>query len=142
MFDDMNVLVTEIKNRIMKIFLYANVNVVFDQDHNEYFVSVDNSELYYSEAFQSFVMGIKQDILWKENIHNFYFILDETFYGFERITREISSERKETSAYAIWDFCNGSSIAGDTLMTIVFFIWRHRLWIPANNQAFPLKMFY
>jgi hypothetical protein len=118
MFDANSVLATEIKNRIMKNFLYANVNVVFDEAHDEYFVSVDNRELYYSEAFQSFVMGIKQDILWKENVHNFYFILDVTLYGFERITKEISFERKETSAYTIWDFCNENSLAVDRLMTI------------------------
>jgi hypothetical protein len=121
MFDDRNVLATEIKNRIMKNFLYANVNVVFDQEHNEYFVSVDNRELYYSEAFQSFVMGIKQDILWKENIHNFYFILDETLYGFEKITGKISFERKDASAYVIWDFCNGNSIVADTRITADIF---------------------
>jgi hypothetical protein len=121
MFDDNNVLATEIKNRIMKNFLYANANVVFDQEHNEYFVSVDNRELYYSEAFQSFVMGIKQDILWKENVHNFYFILDETLYGFERIAREISFERKETSAYAIWDFCIENGPTVDRQMTTDIF---------------------
>ena len=62
-------------NKILSNFIHADIEIIFDKERNEYFISTRNKELYYSEAFGMLVLKISQN-LWKRGIFNFYFILD------------------------------------------------------------------
>ena len=77
MFDRNSALALVVKNIILTSFLDADIEIVFDKEQGEYYISTRNRELYYSEAYSMLILDINQNILWKQGIFNFYFILEE-----------------------------------------------------------------
>lgn len=77
MFDSNEFLANEIRNKILNVFPNIIVNTYYDSDRDEYSVSINEKELYYSDAYQILVLEIKQELLWAKNLYNFYFTLDE-----------------------------------------------------------------
>ena len=77
MFDINEFLANEIKNKLNNIFPNIIVNTFYDSDRDEYSVSINDKDLYYSDEYQLLVMEIKQNILWTEKIYNYFFTLDE-----------------------------------------------------------------
>jgi len=85
MFDKNSALAIMIKNTILSNFLYADIEISFDKEQNEYYISTRNKELYYSEAYGMLVFDIEQNILWKQGIFNFFFILEEGRSKYKKI---------------------------------------------------------
>jgi hypothetical protein len=85
MFDDNDYLIDDLKREIYQNYSSVNINVVRNEN-NEYFFSIDNREVYYSEDFQFFLMELKKDMLWKKNIYNVFFSLDEIMNKINDIT--------------------------------------------------------
>lgn len=77
MFDSNEFLANEIRNKILNVFPNITVNTYYDSDRDEYSVSINEKELYYSDVYQILVLEIKQELLWAKNLYNFYFTLDE-----------------------------------------------------------------
>jgi hypothetical protein len=76
--DTLEDIIDVLKRKVYEKFPSANVNVVHEEDNDEYFFSVDSRKLYYSDDFQNFIMKLKIDMLWPENIYNIFFTLDNT----------------------------------------------------------------
>jgi hypothetical protein len=85
MFYDNYYFVNDVKRRIYENYPSVNINVVRDED-DEYFFSINNRGLYYSDDFQLFLMKLKKDVLWKNNIYNIFFSLDEAVNNISSIT--------------------------------------------------------
>jgi hypothetical protein len=85
MFDDNDHLIDDLKIEIYQNYPSVNINVVRNEN-NEYFFSINNREVYYSEDFQLFLMKLKKDMLWKKNIYNVFFSLDEIVNKINDIT--------------------------------------------------------
>lgn len=109
MVDKNDTLAIKIKNLILSNFPHANINIFFDKEQSEYFISTSNEELYHSEAYGTLVMEIKMNILWKQNIYNFYFILDIRDRIFDNITEKITFLLEDETIYKTWDVNNSSS---------------------------------
>jgi len=97
-----NALALAIKKIILTKFLDANIKITFDKEQNEYFISTRNRELYYSEAYGMLVLEINQNILWKQGIFNFYFILDVRKHKFDKITKNITFSLADEIVYKPW----------------------------------------
>ena len=113
MFDKNCVLAADIKNKILSRFIDAEINIFFDKERNEYFISTRDKDLYYSEEFGMLVFEINQGILWKQGIFNFYFILDLREREFINAADKISFSRKNETAYASWDINSAPRIFAD-----------------------------
>jgi len=103
MFNNYNALAMEIKNIILANFIHADIEIIFDKERNEYFISTRNRELYYSEAYGMLILEINQNILWKQGVFNFYFILDLRPNQFEDMAKDALFTSEETSFFAQWD---------------------------------------
>jgi hypothetical protein len=112
MFDNDNSLALEIKNKILDRFIHANTSVFFDKEHNEYFISTRNKELYYSEEYGMLVLEISEN-LWRQGKFNFYFIFDARSHEFDRATKEISLSPENEILYASWGVNNTSFVFVD-----------------------------
>jgi len=71
-----NLLARSIRNKILSNFISAEINITYDKEQNEYFISTRDKNLYYSEAYGLLILDIKQNILWEQGKYNFYFTLD------------------------------------------------------------------
>jgi hypothetical protein len=98
MFDENYYLIDELKKKIYENYPSININAVCNEE-DEYFLSIDNRELYYSEGFQLFLMSLKRDMLWKKNIYNIYFSLDEIANRINNITSDRSGTREAASRH-------------------------------------------
>jgi hypothetical protein len=85
MFDDNDYLIDNLKREIYQNYPSVNISVIHNEN-SEYFFSMDNRELYYSEEFQLFLMKLKKDMLWGKNIYNIFFSLDEKINKINNIT--------------------------------------------------------
>ena len=98
MFNNDDSLALEIKNTISINFIHANIEIIFDKERNEYFISTRNKELYYSEEYGMLVLEISQN-LWKQGIFNFYFILDLRLNPFENMAKDTLFDSEETNFF-------------------------------------------
>jgi len=103
MLSDYNALALEIKNIILTNFLNADIEIIFDKEQNEYFISTRNKELYYSEAYGMLILDISQNILWGQGIFNFYFILDIREHKSNEMTKNITFSLTGETSYKTWD---------------------------------------
>jgi hypothetical protein len=87
---DNNALALTIKNNILANFPFADIEIIFDKELGEYFISTRNKELYYSEAYGMLIFEINQNILWKQGIFNFFFILDERDHEINKLSQDIT----------------------------------------------------
>lgn len=92
-----------IKNKILLKFPYADIDITLDKEQNEYFISTSDEELYHSEAYGVLVMDIKLNILWKQNVYNFYFILDLRKSEFGKMTKNMTFSPANEINYKTWD---------------------------------------
>jgi len=115
--DRNDALAMTIKNKILLTFPYADIDITLDKEQNEYSISTSNEELYHSEAYGALVMDIKMNILWKQNIYNFYFILDVRDREFDRITNKITFSPTDEINYKTWDV-NKTSFVVNKLVEI------------------------
>ncbi|MDR1836641.1 MAG: hypothetical protein LBQ89_03180 [Treponema sp.] len=97
MFNHEDFLALEIKNIILTNFFHADIEIIFDKERNEYFISTRNKELYYSESYGMLILEINQNILWKQDFFNFYFILDLRRNPLENMAKNILFTSEETS---------------------------------------------
>ena len=102
MFSKNDSLALTIKNKILSNFINANIEVIFDKEQDEYFISTRNKELYYSEEYGMLVLEINQN-LWKQGIFNFYFILDLRLNPFENMVKDTLFTSKETNSFTQWN---------------------------------------
>jgi hypothetical protein len=70
----MNILINVLKRKLYEKFPSASISVVHED--GEYFFSVNNRQLYYSDYFQLFLMNLKIDILWPKKVYNIFFTLE------------------------------------------------------------------
>jgi hypothetical protein len=101
MFSKNDSLALEIKNKILTNFIQANIEIVYDKEQNEYFISTRNKDLYYSEAYGLFTLEISQG-LWEQGIFNFHFILDVKPSQFEDMEKCMSFDVKEMATFTSW----------------------------------------
>jgi len=113
MFDNGNFVALEIKNKIRSHFIDADINIVFDKEQNEYFVSTQNRELYYSEEYGKLVLEISQSLLWGQGIFNFYFVLDSSGREFDKTVKEILFSLKREVTYTAWNVNASSALFVD-----------------------------
>ena len=113
MFDKNNALAIKIKNTILSNFLYADIEISFDKEQNEYYISTRNKELYYSEAYGMLVFDIEQNILWKQGIFNFYFILEEGHNKYKKMADVMSVAREESGSYSVWNTYSTGNLTFD-----------------------------
>lgn len=107
------VLALEIKNKILSHFVQADVDIFYDKEQDEYFISIRDKELYNSEEYGKLVFEINENILWGQGIFNFYFILDTRDCGFEKTTKEISFSLQDEIQYTSWIVNNTHSLFVD-----------------------------
>ena len=110
MFDKNYALAMDIKNKILTNIMYADIDIFFDKEQNEYFISTRNKELYYSEAYGKLIFEINQDILWGQGIFNFYFILDTRAREFDNASKETIFFLQNENLYKSWDVKNTHSL--------------------------------
>lgn len=118
MFDDNYYLIDELKRKVYENFPSANINVVRSED-GEYFFSVDNRELYYSDDFQLFLMKLKIGAVWGRGIYNIFFTLDERV---NKINSIIFSNSISNAGMPDWKTDNTPAIAVDSSMS-----WKYQL---------------
>lgn len=106
MVDNNHALAIMIKNKIQTHFINAGVNIIFDKERNEYFISTRNRDLYYSQAYGILILEINQNTLWGRGIFNFYFTLDEKQDHLEKMAEQTSFDRKESKHYEMWGVHN------------------------------------
>jgi hypothetical protein len=111
MFNNNNALGLEIKNKILEKFINADLEVYMDREQNEYFIVTHNKELYYSEAYGMLVLEINQNILWKQGIFNFYFILDVRANELGIMAKNMSFSQEKTYPYELWSVSNTHEFA-------------------------------
>jgi hypothetical protein len=112
MLNNNNALALSIKNIILTNFLHADIEIIFDKEQNEYFISTRNKELYYSEGYGMLMLEISKDILWKQGIFNFYFILDERNHEFDKMTKNLTFSLANEIIYKTWDVNKPSLFVG------------------------------
>jgi hypothetical protein len=98
-----NTLALTIKNKILTTFLHADIEINFDKEQNEYFISTRDKDLYYSEAYGLLILDIKQNILWKQGKFNFYFILDVRERDFDKMTEKTTFSHTDEINYKTWE---------------------------------------
>ena len=103
MFNENYGLAMEIRRKILSRFINADINIIFDKEQDEYFISTRNEELYYSEKYGQLVFEINQSILWGQGIFNFYFILDRREREFSEIVKEVSFSLQAKIPYTSWN---------------------------------------
>jgi len=103
MLNNNNALALKIKNIILRNFLHADIEVVFDKERDEYFISTRNKDLYYSEAYGMLILEISQNTLWKQGIFNFHFILDVREPECNKMTEKTTFLLTEEIKYKTWD---------------------------------------
>jgi hypothetical protein len=111
MFNKNNALILEIKNRILKKLINADIEVYLDREQNEYFIVTHNKDLYNSEAYGMLVLEINQNILWKQGIFNFYFILDVRANELGIMAENMSFSQEKTYPYELWNISNTHEFA-------------------------------
>jgi len=97
MFNHEDFVALEIKNIILTNFFHADIEIIFDKERNEYFISTRNKELYYSEPYGMLILEINQNILWKQGFFNFFFILDSRRNPLENMAKNTLFTSEETS---------------------------------------------
>jgi Rps23 Pro-64 3,4-dihydroxylase Tpa1-like proline 4-hydroxylase len=95
-----------IKNIILTNFLHADIEITFDKEQDEYFISTQNKEIYYSQAYGMLLLEINQNILWKQGIFNFHFTLNVKPSQPEELVRKMTFDQKETNSYLLWNVCD------------------------------------
>ena len=101
MADKNYTLAIKIKNMILSSFPYLDINIYFDNESNEYFISTRNKEQYYSEGYGMLVFEINQNILWGQGIFNFHFVLEER--EADKLAKSISFSANNETRYTSWD---------------------------------------
>jgi len=99
MFNENNALVIEIKNKILLQFIDAEIDIFYDKDQDEYFISTRNKELYYSDDYGKLIYEINQGDLWVNGIFNIYFILREN----DTSVKEMSFSVDKETVYTSWN---------------------------------------
>jgi len=118
MFDKNYTLALKIKNLILINFPYAGINVFHDSTLNEYFISTQNKELYYSDEFGKLILEINQNMLWGQGIFNFYFILDVRENELDRVAKIITLASVNEVRYMPWEVNNTPILHSDKLIGI------------------------
>ena len=113
MFDNGGFIALKIKNKILSHFIHADINIVFDKEQNEYFISTRDRELYHSETYGKLVLEINQNILWGQGIFNFYFVLDSRGREFDKTVKEILFSIKKEVSYTAWNVNHTSALFVD-----------------------------
>ena len=103
MFSNDDILVIKIKNKIQARFPQSNIEIRFDKELNEYFISTRNKELYYSDEYGMLIFEIDSEILWKQNKFNFYFVLNERYNGLNMLINKLSFSYKINDNYIDWN---------------------------------------
>jgi len=103
MLENDNLLAFNIKNKIESDFINAKINIIYDKEQNEYFISTRDKDLYYSESYGLLILDIKQNILWKQGKYNFYFILDAQEQEFDKLSKKITFTLKNEIDYKPWN---------------------------------------
>jgi len=85
MANDLIAVVTEIVHAISRVYPSLEVYVEETKETGEYFVLIDDKDIYYSGPFQSIVMRLTKELLWDNGIYNVYF-------GYEDIPEAITYE--------------------------------------------------
>ena len=113
MVDKNYTLAMKIKNEILSNFPSLDINVYFDNESVEYFISTRNKEQYYSDEYGKLVFKINQKYLWGQGIFNFYFILDESKKETDKLANFISFSTNNEIHYISWDINNTNSLLID-----------------------------
>jgi hypothetical protein len=111
MFDSKNGLAITIKNILLTHFPCAEIDIIFDKEQNEYFISTRDEKLYYSEEYGMLIMEIKLNLLWDNGIFNFFFILDSTPIQVEKLFDSISFSQKEITPDFYWNIGNNNVLS-------------------------------
>jgi len=98
-----NLLARSIRNKILSNFIFADIDIIYDKEQNEYFISTRDKDLYYSEAYGLLILDIKQNILWEQGKYNFYFTLDVQEREFDKMITNITFSLKDEIVYKSWD---------------------------------------
>jgi hypothetical protein len=115
-----NLLARSIRNKILSNFIFADIDIIYDKEQNEYFISTRNKDLYYSEAYGLLILDIKQNILWEQGKYNFYFTLDIQEKEFDRMIKNITFSLTDETDYKSWDV-KKTPIFVDKQIDIVYF---------------------
>ena len=75
-------LAMDIKNKILNQFNNADIDIRYDDEQNEYFISTKNKILYDSEEYEKLIFEIKQEMLYGRGIFNFYLTWDASDHVF------------------------------------------------------------
>lgn len=79
-----------IQSRIVINYPSVNVEINHEDSEDEYYISIDDSDIYYSNSYQELITSINLEIIWPKNIIGIYFIYDESqdfpnlSYSYER----------------------------------------------------------
>jgi hypothetical protein len=65
-----------IRARIHKAFPTAAIAIYPDETEDNTIVAIDN-DLYYSDEYQTLILDIKMNLLWKQDIYNYLFVKEK-----------------------------------------------------------------
>jgi len=116
-----NLLARSIRNKILSNFISADINITYDKEQNEYFLSTQDKNLYYSEAYGLLILDIKQNILWEQGKYNFYFTLDVQEREFDKMTTNITFSLTDEIDYKSWDIVKKTPIFVDKQIDTDYF---------------------
>ncbi|GHT86028.1 hypothetical protein FACS1894137_11040 [Spirochaetia bacterium] len=79
-----------IRERIHNTFPVVAVSIYPDETEDNTIVAIDD-ELYYSDEYQTLILDIKMNFLWKQDIYNYLFVKEKH----EDLLDEIASMQGE-----------------------------------------------
>ena len=66
-----------VEKEILERFPGVNVEIEHDKETGEYFISIDNSEIYYSDSFQLLITELSFKVIWPAHISGVFFTYEK-----------------------------------------------------------------
>ncbi len=68
-----------VEERILEHFPSVNVEIEHDKEREEYFISIDDSDIYHSESFQLLITELSFEVIWPAHIPGVFFTYEKQY---------------------------------------------------------------
>lgn len=66
-----------VEKKIIEIFPSVNVEIEHDKEAEEYFISIDDLEIYNSDSFQLLITELSFEVIWPAHIPGVFFVYEK-----------------------------------------------------------------
>ncbi len=65
-----------IQNEIQKYYPSLRISLSFDPDDDEYYISINDRDIFHSEQYRKLIFNITEALLWENGIYNVFFNIE------------------------------------------------------------------